>query len=50
VIKKTGTPWGETDLHNSNSEIANFIKNSEAIFPEYLTDKYQYLLSDNQND
>ena len=50
VIKKTGTQWGETDLHHSNSEIANFIKNSEAIFPEYLTDKYQYLLSDNQND
>jgi hypothetical protein len=50
VIKKTGTQWGETDLHNSNSEIANFIKNSEAIFPEYLTDKYQYTLSNNQND
>ncbi len=46
VVKKIGREWTDpgTDLTNSNNDIANFIKNTEAVFPQYLVDKYQYVL------
>ena len=46
VVKKIGKEWTDpgTDLTNSDNDIANFIKNTEAIFPQYLVDKYQYVL------
>jgi hypothetical protein len=45
VVKKIGREWGEPDLVHSNSDIANFIKNTEAVFSQYLADKYQYILA-----
>jgi hypothetical protein len=47
VIKKLGKIWNPegTDLTYIDNDIANFIKNTEAIFSQYVTDKYQYMLS-----
>jgi hypothetical protein len=47
VIKKLGKIWNPegTDLTYVDNDIANFIKNTEAIFSQYVTDKYQYMLS-----
>jgi hypothetical protein len=33
-----------TSLSESDNPIANFLKNTEAIWPQYLADKYQYVL------
>ncbi len=46
VVKKLGKIWNPpgTDLTYVDNEIANFIKNTEAIFSQYLVDKYQYVL------
>jgi len=47
VVKKQGNIWHPegTDLTYFDGEIANFIKNTEAIFSQYLVDKYQYVLA-----
>ena len=45
VVKKIGRQWGEPNLNHSTTDIANFIKNTEAIFSQYLADKYQYVLA-----
>jgi hypothetical protein len=47
VVKKQGNIWYPegTDLTYFDGEIANFIKNTEAIFSQYLVDKYQYVLA-----
>jgi hypothetical protein len=31
-------------LSDSNNAVANFLKNTEAVWPQYLADKYQYVL------
>jgi hypothetical protein len=49
VIKKLGKVWTETDkpLADSNTPVANFLKHTETIWPQYLMDKYQdTILSD----
>lgn len=51
VAKKQGTIW-TTDgnsLSNSNTAVATFVKNTETIWPQYLVDKYQYILSTDSN-
>ena len=47
VVKKVGKLWNPegTDLTYTDNSIANFIKNTEAIFSQYLVDKYQYVLA-----
>jgi len=47
VVKKQGAIWHPegTDLTYFDGKIANFIKNTEAIFSQYLVDKYQYVLA-----
>lgn len=47
VIKKTGKIWNDLgkSLVDSDNQIANFLKSSETIWPQYLSDKYQYVLS-----
>ena len=47
VVKKVGRVWNpdNTDLTYVDNDIANFIKNTEAIFSQYLVDKYQYVLA-----
>ena len=50
VVKKTGKAWtppGETITY-FNNDISNFIKNTEAIFSQYLVDKYQYVLASDE--
>ena len=47
VVKRQGEMWhpeGE-DLTYHNGDIARFIRNTEAVFSQYLTDKYQYVLA-----
>jgi hypothetical protein len=52
VVKKIGKLWNPegTDLTYQNNDIANFIKNTEAIFSQYLVDKYQYVLKADQGN
>ncbi len=52
VVKKVGKIWNPegTDLTYIDNEIANFIKNTEAVFSQYLVDKYQYVLATDQGD
>jgi hypothetical protein len=52
VVKKVGKLWNPegTDLTYADNEIANFIKNTEAVFSQYLVDKYQYVLATDQGD
>lgn len=47
IVKKVGRIWTplDEDLTYANTDIANFIKNTETIFPQYLVDKYQYVLA-----
>ncbi len=47
VVKKVGHIWNrnDEDLTYANTDIANFIKNTETIFSQYLVDKYQYVLA-----
>jgi hypothetical protein len=51
VIKKIGQQWDTplTDPTHSSTDIINFIKNTEAVFSQYLEDKYQYILSSDDN-
>jgi hypothetical protein len=51
VVKKVGRSWDlpSTDPTHANNDIANFIKNTEAVFSQYLEDKYQYILSSDDN-
>ena len=51
VIKKTGQQWDTplTDSTHTSTDIIKFIKNSEAVFSQYLEDKYQYILSSDDN-
>jgi hypothetical protein len=51
VIKKIGQQWDTplTDPTHSSTDIIKFIKNSEAVFSQYLEDKYQYILSSDDN-
>jgi hypothetical protein len=50
VIKKIGKVWtpDDADLTYVDNEIANFIKNTEAVFSQYLVDKYQYVLASDE--
>jgi hypothetical protein len=50
VIKKIGKVWtpDDSDLTYVDNEIANFIKNTEAVFSQYLVDKYQYVLASDE--
>ena len=52
VVKKIGKLWTPLtdDLTYANNEIANFIKNTETIFSQYLVDKYQYVLASDEGD
>jgi hypothetical protein len=47
VVKKTGKEWisSTEKLTTANNPIAEFIRSAEAIWPQYLVDKYQYILS-----
>jgi hypothetical protein len=47
VVKKVGKIWTplDEDLTYANTDIANFIKNTETVFSQYLVDKYQYVLA-----
>ena len=46
VVKRQGNIWHPegTDLTYHDGDIARFIRNTEAIFSQYLVDKYQYVL------
>jgi hypothetical protein len=33
-----------SSLSDSDNAVANFLKNTEAVWPQYLADKYQYVL------
>jgi len=46
VVKKQGEIWHPdgADLTYHDGDIARFIRNTEAIFSQYLVDKYQYVL------
>ncbi len=48
VVKKIGKIWHplDSDITYTDNNITNFIKNTEAIFSQYLVDKYQYVLAD----
>ncbi len=48
VVKKVGKLWYplDTNMSTVDNNIVNFIKNTEAIFSQYLVDKYQYVLAD----
>lgn len=48
VVKKIGKIWHpeDSDITYTDNAITNFIKNTEAIFSQYLVDKYQYVLAD----
>jgi hypothetical protein len=50
VVKKIGRLWTplDQDLTYTNNEIANFIKNTETVFSQYLVDKYQYVLASDE--
>ena len=47
VVKRQGRIWNPegTDLTYHNGDIARFIRNTEAVFSQYLVDKYQYVLA-----
>ena len=47
VVKRQGSLWHPdgTDLTYHNGDIPRFIRNTEAIFSQYLVDKYQYVLA-----
>ncbi len=47
IVKRQGNLWNPTgtDLTYHNGDIARFIRNTEAIFSQYLVDKYQYVLA-----
>ena len=47
IVKRQGEIWHPegADLTYHNGDIARFIRNTEAIFSQYLTDKYQYVLA-----
>jgi hypothetical protein len=51
VVKRVGKTWTEPGktLAESNSVPANFIKNTDTIWPQYLVDKYQYVLNTDQD-
>ena len=51
VVKKIGQQWDTplTDPTHTSTDIINFIKNTEAVFSQYLEDKYQYILSSDDN-
>jgi hypothetical protein len=51
VIKQMGRLWTDSGktLGDSNSLAANFIKNTETVWPQYIVDKYQYVLDADQN-
>lgn len=46
IVKKVGKTWSDPGkaLTESNTAAANFIKNTDTIWPQYLVDKYQYVL------
>ena len=51
IIKKTGKLWtnsGET-LSTSDNYIARYVRLADAIWPQYLVDKYQYTVSTDSN-
>ena len=52
VVKKIGRLWTplNEDLTYTNNEIANFIKNTETVFSQYLVDKYQYVLASDEGE
>ena len=47
VVKRQGNLWHPdgTDLTYHDGDIPRFIRNTEAIFSQYLVDKYQYVLA-----
>jgi hypothetical protein len=47
IVKKVGRIWTplDDDLTYADTDIANFIKNTETVFSQYLVDKYQYVLA-----
>jgi hypothetical protein len=51
VVKKIGQQWDTplTDPTHTSTDIIKFIKNTEAVFSQYLEDKYQYILSSDDN-
>ena len=51
IVKKVGRSWNSTGkaLADSTTPAANFLKNVETIWPQYLVDKYQYVLDADQN-
>jgi hypothetical protein len=51
VVKRVGQTWDTplTDPTHTNTDIIKFIKNTEAVFSQYLEDKYQYILSSDDN-
>jgi hypothetical protein len=51
VVKKQGKIWTSSgeELVMSNTNIANFIKQVSPIWPQYLVDKYQYILTTDSN-
>lgn len=50
VTKKLGKLWNDfgEPLASSDNLVSNFVKNTETIWPQYLVDKYQYVLSVDQ--
>ena len=52
VIRKTGKNWYDfdtEDLSNANNIISRFIRNTESTWPQYLVDKYLYIVSTDTN-
>lgn len=47
IIKREGKMWTNTgeELSSVNNKIAKFIREVDAIWPQYLVDKYQYVVS-----
>ena len=47
VVKKIGKLWNDPgqSLVESDNQIANFLKSEETVWPQFLSDKYQYVLS-----
>jgi len=52
VVRKTGKEWydmNNEDLSTANNNIARFIRSVESSWPQYLVDKYQYIVAMDSN-